>query len=257
MQCCSCRWSTSTEKSTSGRGFNSWQPRVRWLPQSQILLWAIREGSPRALQTSECHELLNPTRTSCLILAQRQPGKLASGRIYIRSPQCCVVKQNLFLFYSEVSLMVKLHARRSKRNPPLANPPMGRESISSHIHDLRTIYPQEEVVGSTNSAIVQNRANTASNTESKLSLAPTPEKNWMTLVVLYIENISVVILIRTDTTLDHSQKAEKVWLKHRRASAAPSECVRPNVSMAYACHAPPQPVRISEPAGGCNRSSVQ
>ena len=31
---------------------------------------------PRALQTSECHELLNPTRTSCLILAQRQPGKL-------------------------------------------------------------------------------------------------------------------------------------------------------------------------------------
>ncbi len=32
---------------------------------------------PRALQASECHELLNPTRTSCLILAQRQPGKLA------------------------------------------------------------------------------------------------------------------------------------------------------------------------------------
>ena len=32
----------------------------------------------------------------------------------------------------------------------------------------------------------------------------------MTLVVLYVENISVVILIRTDTTLDHSQKAEKV-----------------------------------------------
>ena len=34
------------------------------------------EGPPRALQTSECSELLNPTRTSCLILAQRQPGKL-------------------------------------------------------------------------------------------------------------------------------------------------------------------------------------
>ena len=32
---------------------------------------------PRALQTSECHELLNPTRTSCMILAQRQPGKLS------------------------------------------------------------------------------------------------------------------------------------------------------------------------------------
>ena len=34
------------------------------------------EESPRALQTSECRELLNPTRTSCLILAPRQPGKL-------------------------------------------------------------------------------------------------------------------------------------------------------------------------------------
>ena len=30
----------------------------------------------RALQTSECNELLDPTRTSCLILVQRQPGKL-------------------------------------------------------------------------------------------------------------------------------------------------------------------------------------
>ena len=34
------------------------------------------EVPPRALQTSECSELLNPTRTSCVILVQRQPGKL-------------------------------------------------------------------------------------------------------------------------------------------------------------------------------------
>ena len=34
------------------------------------------ETPPRALQTSECNELLDPTRTSCLILVQRQPGKL-------------------------------------------------------------------------------------------------------------------------------------------------------------------------------------
>ena len=34
---------------------------------------------PTALQTSECNELLNPTRTSCMILAQRQPGKLHTG----------------------------------------------------------------------------------------------------------------------------------------------------------------------------------
>lgn len=34
------------------------------------------EASPRALQASECSELLDPTRTSYLILVQRQPGKL-------------------------------------------------------------------------------------------------------------------------------------------------------------------------------------
>ena len=34
------------------------------------------EAPPRALQTSECNELLDPTRTSYLILVQRQPGKL-------------------------------------------------------------------------------------------------------------------------------------------------------------------------------------
>ena len=37
------------------------------------------EVPPRALQTSECNELLDPTRTSCLILVQRQPGKLPSA----------------------------------------------------------------------------------------------------------------------------------------------------------------------------------
>ena len=47
------------------------------------MLWATPKGPPRALQASECHELLNPTRASCLILAQRQPGKLPSRGI------CC------------------------------------------------------------------------------------------------------------------------------------------------------------------------
>ena len=34
----------------------------------------------------------------------------------------------------------------------------------------------------------------------------------MTLEIFQVGRISVVILIRTDTTLDHSQEAEKVWL---------------------------------------------
>ena len=33
------------------------------------------EARFRALQTSECNELLDPARASCMILAQRQPGK--------------------------------------------------------------------------------------------------------------------------------------------------------------------------------------
>ena len=33
-----------------------------------------------------------------------------------------------------------------------------------------------------------------------------------------VGDISVVTLIRTDTTLDHSQKAEKVWSSHERNS---------------------------------------
>ena len=37
-----------------------------------------------------------------------------------------------------------------------------------------------------------------------------PLKNKMTEIGPEVGSISVVILIRTDTTLDHSQKAEKV-----------------------------------------------
>ena len=33
-----------------------------------------------------------------------------------------------------------------------------------------------------------------------------------------VGDISVVTLIRTDTTLDHSQKAEKVWIRHDQLS---------------------------------------
>ena len=35
-------------------------------------------------------------------------------------------------------------------------------------------------------------------------------KKSMTVIVSYVGDVPVIILIRTDTTLDHSQKAEKV-----------------------------------------------
>ena len=44
--------------------------------------------------------------------------------------------------------------------------------------------------------------------------ASSPVKNHVTSKSP-VGDISVVTLIRTDTTLDHSQKAEKVWVDHR------------------------------------------
>ena len=41
-----------------------------------------------------------------------------------------------------------------------------------------------------------------------------------------VGDISVVTLIRTDTTLDHSQKAEKVWFLLRGGCAGACGCVR-------------------------------
>ena len=55
------------------------------MPQSEIVLWTTPEEPPEALQASECGELLDFARASCLILAQRQPGKFiwAECRHYI------------------------------------------------------------------------------------------------------------------------------------------------------------------------------
>ena len=45
-----------------------------------------------------------------------------------------------------------------------------------------------------------------------------------------VGNIPVVTLIRTDTTLDHSQKAEKVWL-HRNLGVYDLKCENVNVGI--------------------------
>ena len=68
-------WS-SNSKSRSPQVFSIVGKRAYAECRGHKLCCGYPEGYPRALQASECHELLNPTRTSCLILAQRQPGKL-------------------------------------------------------------------------------------------------------------------------------------------------------------------------------------
>ena len=41
----------------------------------EMLLWMTPSEAPKALQASECSELLDPMRASCWISAQREPGK--------------------------------------------------------------------------------------------------------------------------------------------------------------------------------------
>ena len=50
-----------------------------------------------------------------------------------------------------------------------------------------------------------------------------PGKNFMTLEIFQVGRISVVTLIRTDTTLDHSQEAEKVCSTDSTLFMRPSE----------------------------------
>ena len=64
------RWTSSFDR---GEGVGS---RTNANCRSQKLSCGpTPEGPPRALQASECNELLDPTRTSYMILVQRQPGK--------------------------------------------------------------------------------------------------------------------------------------------------------------------------------------
>ena len=53
----------------------------------------------------------------------------------------------------------------------------------------------------------------AKRVSSKLLSPSSPKKNFSDNLNLDVQGISDVTLIRTDTTLDHSQKAEKVCVR--------------------------------------------
>ena len=69
------------------------------MPQTEIMLWTTPEEPPKALQASECDELLDLTRASCLIPAQRQPGKFM---ITLRIKEC--------FWYKNKSCRLKNHS---------------------------------------------------------------------------------------------------------------------------------------------------
>ena len=53
--------------------------RSRRPPLKEIVLWTTTSLHPSESQTSECSDLLSRSRATCLIVAQRQPGKLTNG----------------------------------------------------------------------------------------------------------------------------------------------------------------------------------
>ena len=59
----------------------------------EIVLWTTPSEPPKALQASECSELLDPMRASCLILAQHQPGKFRDRWVDFRPTQNCTNKR--------------------------------------------------------------------------------------------------------------------------------------------------------------------
>ena len=54
----------------------------------EILLWMTPSEAPKALQASECSELLDPTRANCWISAQHQPGKFTKVWHRHEVPDC-------------------------------------------------------------------------------------------------------------------------------------------------------------------------
>ena len=62
-----------------------------------------------------------------------------------------------------------------------------------------------------------------------------PTQNIVVTSKSPVGDVSVVTLIRTDTTLDHSQKAEKVWQWNKRASTPPKRNESPDPVWTWSC----------------------
>ena len=52
-----------------------WQKLISPPASQELMLWMTPSEAPKALQASECRELLDPMRASCWISAQHWPGK--------------------------------------------------------------------------------------------------------------------------------------------------------------------------------------
>ena len=195
------------------------------------MLWTTPSEPPKALQASECSELLDPMRASCLILAQHQPGKFKkwSAMDLRRNKESCkqggvcsdACAKGIAAWVgveSESDLGrpdLEIGSECSRSNP-LPKPPLqthlAHSILVAELHSKHckqnakstSITPK----GAPHLTLCSARA-TREWPTSKL-VEPTPQRKIGVTSKTPVGVISVVTLIRTDTTLDHSQKAEKV-----------------------------------------------
>ena len=75
------RWGTSSNRNPSENSEHKLDLATArtQIAAREIVLWTTPSEPPKALQASECSELLDPMRASCLILAQHQPGKFMAA----------------------------------------------------------------------------------------------------------------------------------------------------------------------------------
>ena len=79
------------------------------------------EARFRALQTSECNELLDPARASCMILAQRQPGKNAPMG-HIKRTNMSNIRNNV-PHDNDTQKPLRMRISQTKRYEPHENTP--------------------------------------------------------------------------------------------------------------------------------------
>jgi len=80
----------------------------------EILLWMTPSEAPKALQASECSELLDPTRANCWISAQHQPGKFKSLLEILRRPALQTFKLALIVHYPATKAPPRQHSQNHR-----------------------------------------------------------------------------------------------------------------------------------------------
>ena len=137
-------------------------------------------------------------------------------------PKLFVVISRLLQFFLLFCVFTKLSCRLQANNP--SNSSIHQKCQEGRLHLLLAYESNCYPKGCAAPGQVQCQCNTRGSL-SKLKRAP-PQAKINVTSKSPVGDISVVTLIRTDTTLDHSQKAEKVWVLLLSGCACACGCVQ-------------------------------